>query len=100
MTAQISETTLLVIALAPLVGSLVAGMAGRRIGRANSHRVTILGVAISFVLYRISGEATRLPLEMTTETALFVFGLTVVMCTLSALMALRKVRSADPAEIF
>ena len=57
-------------------------------------------VGISLVLYRISGEATRLPLEMTMETALFVFGLTVVMCTLSALMALRKVRSADPAEIF
>ncbi len=57
-------------------------------------------VGISLVLYRISGEATRLPLEMTKETALFVFGLTVLMCTLSALMALRKVRSADPAEIF
>ena len=60
----------------------------------------IPAMGLSLVLYRISGEATRLPLEMTGERALFVFGLTVAMCTLSALMALRKVRSADPAEIF
>jgi putative ABC transport system permease protein len=58
------------------------------------------GVAMSIVLYRVSGEATRLPLEMTLERALFVLGLTVTMCTISALMALRKVRSADPAEVF
>jgi len=57
-------------------------------------------VGLSLVLYRISGDATRLPLEMTHERAVFVFALTVVMCTVSALMALRKVRSADPAEIF
>ena len=50
MTAQISQTTLLAIVLAPLAGSLVAGLAGLRIGRANSHRVTILGVFVSFVL--------------------------------------------------
>ncbi len=60
----------------------------------------IPAIGLSLVLYRISGEATRLPLEMTTERAVFVFGLTVAMCTVSALMALRKVRSADPAEIF
>jgi len=58
------------------------------------------GVAMSIVLYRVSGEATRLPLEMTLERALLVLGLTVTMCTISALMALRKVRSADPAEVF
>jgi putative ABC transport system permease protein len=60
----------------------------------------IPAMGLSLVLYRVSGEATRLPLEMTSERAIFVFGLTVAMCTLSALMALRKVRSADPAEIF
>ena len=60
----------------------------------------IPAVGLSLVLYRVSGDATRLPLEMTGARALFVLGLTVAMCTLSALMALRKVRSADPAEIF
>ena len=31
---------------------------------------------------------------------LLVLGLTVVMCTVSGAIALRKIRSADPAEIF
>ncbi len=42
------KTAYLLAAFAPLVGALVAGLFGRSIGRANSHRVTILGVAISF----------------------------------------------------
>ena len=58
------------------------------------------GVALSLALYRVSSEATRLPLEMTLERTLFVLGLTIAMCMISALMALRKVRSADPAEVF
>jgi putative ABC transport system permease protein len=57
-------------------------------------------VGVAVLLYRISGEATRLPLVMTAERAAVVFGLTVAMCSVSALLALRKVRSADPAEIF
>jgi putative ABC transport system permease protein len=57
-------------------------------------------VGISLLLYRTAGAATLLPLEMTQERLVFVFGLTVAMCVASALMALRKVRSADPAEIF
>ena len=60
----------------------------------------IPAMGLSMLLYRISGEATRLPLEMTEERALLVLGLTIAMCVLSARMALRKVRSADPAEIF
>ena len=57
-------------------------------------------VGLSMLLYRVSGEATRLPLVMTSERGVLVLGLTIAMCVLSALMALRKVRSADPAEIF
>jgi proton-translocating NADH-quinone oxidoreductase, chain L len=39
----------LTAALAPLVGAIVAGFFGRLIGRVNSHRITILGVAVSMV---------------------------------------------------
>lgn len=39
----------LVVPLAPLVGSLLAGLLGKAIGRAGAHIVTILGVAIAFV---------------------------------------------------
>ena len=38
------------IVLAPLVGSIIAGLFGGSIGRKGSHRITILGVAISCLL--------------------------------------------------
>src|SRR3954470_14408148 len=47
---MISESTLLTIVLAPLIASILAGLAGRVIGRAGSHSVTILGVAVSCAL--------------------------------------------------
>jgi len=46
----ISKTQLLLIVLLPLLGSLVAGLFGRKIGRQASHSVTILGVAASCVV--------------------------------------------------
>jgi putative ABC transport system permease protein len=58
------------------------------------------GLAVALVLYRVTAEATRLPLAMTPGRALAVLLLTLAMCGVSALVALRKVRSADPAEIF
>src|SRR6266571_6560115 len=39
----------LLVPLAPLAGALIAGLGGRRIGRAGAHWVTIAGVAVSFV---------------------------------------------------
>lgn len=38
------------IPLAPLVAAIIAGLFGKRIGRDNAHRVTIAGVAFSFLL--------------------------------------------------
>ena len=40
----------LTIVLAPLIGSIVVGLAGNQLGRTLSHSITILGVAISTVL--------------------------------------------------
>jgi len=40
----------LTIVLAPLIGAVLAGLFGRQIGRAGTHWVTIIGVAVSFVL--------------------------------------------------
>jgi NADH-quinone oxidoreductase subunit L len=39
----------LLIVLAPLAGSLIAGLFGRQVGRAGAHSVTILGVLISTI---------------------------------------------------
>jgi NADH-quinone oxidoreductase subunit L len=45
----ISQNLLLTIALAPLVGAVVAGFFGKTIGRSGAHWVTILGVLVSFI---------------------------------------------------
>ncbi len=41
---------LLVVPLAPLAGALIAGLCGKAIGRRGAHFITILGVAISFIV--------------------------------------------------
>jgi NADH-quinone oxidoreductase subunit L len=48
--SQLSQSTLLTVALAPLAGSIIAGLFGRQVGRRGAHIATILGVAIAFVL--------------------------------------------------
>ncbi len=49
MASTISQGLLLTAALAPLVGAMVAGLAGRQVGRRGAHTVTILGVLVSFI---------------------------------------------------
>lgn len=44
------ENVYLTIVLAPLLGSIIAGFFGGRIGRAGAHWVTILGVGLSCLL--------------------------------------------------
>ena len=44
------ERTLLIIVLAPLAASILAGLFGRWIGRIGAHSVTIAAVAVSFAL--------------------------------------------------
>jgi putative ABC transport system permease protein len=60
----------------------------------------IPGVSISQGLYLISRQATLLPILMTLERALFVFILTTIMCSISAFVAMQKLNSADPADVF
>ena len=62
MAASISHNLLLTIALAPLVGAIVAGFGGKWVGRSGSHWITILGVLLSFigsvaVLLQVNGGA-------------------------------------------
>ena len=44
----------LAIPLAPLIGSIIAGIFGKQIGRAGAHWVTIIGVAVAFALSLIA----------------------------------------------
>ena len=55
MSATLSATTLLAVPMAPLLGAVLAGvfgttLGGNWIGRRLSHSLTILGVAVAFVL--------------------------------------------------
>jgi len=60
----------------------------------------IPGMGIAHLVFTKGADATRLPLEMSLESAAGVFVLTLGMCAGSGLMALRKLRAADPAEVF
>ncbi|MDO8465711.1 MAG: NADH-quinone oxidoreductase subunit L, partial [Gallionella sp.] len=42
------QSLYLLVPLAPLVGAIAAGLFGKLLGRAWSHRITILLVAVSF----------------------------------------------------
>ena len=58
------------------------------------------GAAASAYLYKVAAGATRLPLHMTVDRALIVFGLMLLVCAISGFLALRKVRRLNPAEVF
>lgn len=57
----------------------------------------LLFTMISFPVIR---EETRLPIVLSPGLALLVLVLTLSMCTGAALMSMRKLRQADPAELF
>jgi putative ABC transport system permease protein len=56
--------------------------------------------ALCVELYRFSAATTRLPMAMQPDRLALVFGLTILMCSASAVFAMRKIRSVDPAELF
>ncbi|MBI1898114.1 MAG: FtsX-like permease family protein [Acidobacteria bacterium] len=58
------------------------------------------GLAGSWLLYDVLQRQTGLPMRLTGERILFILVLTMVMCVVSGVLTLRKVQSADPAEVF
>jgi putative ABC transport system permease protein len=60
----------------------------------------IPGLILSFGLYQVAYTATMLPISMTISRAVNVWIMTVIMCTFSGAIAMRKLRSADPADVF
>lgn len=57
-------------------------------------------IFVALFVYGQAGSATNLPIAMTLERAVIVLALTITMCCISAGLAIRKLRSAQPAEIF
>jgi putative ABC transport system permease protein len=60
----------------------------------------VIGLAMSLVLFRFIEAATGLLMVMTVGRALMILVLTVLMCIVSGLLALRKLLLADPATLF
>ena len=59
-----------------------------------------IGTLATIRLYALTATATHLPIALTTERAVGVLIATIAMCAISGLLALRKVRKLDPAEVF
>ncbi|OUL25308.1 ABC transporter permease DevC [Nostoc sp. 106C] len=60
----------------------------------------IPGFILSVLLYDFAMKATKLPIMMTLNNALLVLVSAILMCLTSGSLAINKLRSADPADIF
>jgi putative ABC transport system permease protein len=60
----------------------------------------IPGFFVALGLYSIVTTVTFIPILMNLNRALLVLGLTIVMCAGSGAIAMRKLKEADPADIF
>ncbi|MEH2164780.1 MAG: ABC transporter permease DevC [Nostoc sp.] len=86
----------------------------KAIGYANSYLLNVVfqqalilailgyipGFITSVLLYSFAAESTKLPIVMTTNNATIVLTSTVLMCITSGALAINKLRSADPGDIF
>jgi putative ABC transport system permease protein len=60
----------------------------------------IPGFFLALGLFQIAYAATLLPIGMKLPRAILVLILTIVMCAISGVISMRKLQSADPADVF
>lgn len=60
----------------------------------------IPGILITIVQYQFAKQATLLPIEMTWQRAVYVLVATIIMCLISGVSAMNKLKYANPADIF
>lgn len=60
----------------------------------------IPGLVFTLFLYNQARAATLLPVFMSASRAILVLLLTIFMCFISGTIAVKKLKSADPADIF
>ncbi|HEX4130698.1 MAG TPA: ABC transporter permease DevC [Pirellulales bacterium] len=58
------------------------------------------GWLVSYVLFKVAAAGANLPMAMTPALTLAVLALNLTMCVTSGLLSLRKVNTADPADLF
>lgn len=60
----------------------------------------VFGTILAAGLYAVARYATKLPMTITPDRAALIFALTLAMCLISGLFAMRQLEQADPAEVF
>ncbi len=97
-----------------IANQLVAYATLKAIGYANGYLLNVVfqqalilallgyipGFIFSIGLYSFAMEVTKLPIMMTANNAIIVLVSAVLMCITSGSLAINKLRSADPADIF
>lgn len=97
-----------------IANQLIAYATLKAIGYANGYLLNVVfqqalilavlgyipGFILSIGLYSFAMEATKLPIMMTANNAIIVLVSAVLMCITSGSLAINKLRSADPADIF
>ncbi len=58
------------------------------------------GILLAAVAYRVAAAAIRMPVDFEPARVAAVLALTVAMCAVAGLAALRKLKEADPADVF
>ena len=58
------------------------------------------GLMMAYGLYNLTKRATHLPIIMTLDKELLVLIAVFLMCSISGILAIQKLRAADPADIF
>ena len=58
------------------------------------------GIIVSLGLYNLATNVTHLPVNMDTNKTFNVFLSVIIMCSVSGTLAIQKLRSVDPADIF
>ena len=57
-------------------------------------------LVLAAVIYRLVHRLSRMPMNMTFSLASFVLVMSLLMCAISCVLGLQKVRRTDPAELF
>ncbi|WP_414528776.1 ABC transporter permease DevC [Nodularia chucula] len=97
-----------------IANQLIAYATLKAIGYANGYLLNVVfqqalilallgyipGFLFSIALYSFAMDVTKLPIMMTANNAIIVLVSAVLMCITSGSLAINKLRSADPADIF
>ncbi|MCF8063545.1 MAG: FtsX-like permease family protein [Deltaproteobacteria bacterium] len=57
-------------------------------------------LGLAYVVFHVVHALSKMPMDLTPGMALFVFSMSLIMCIISCILGLQKVRRTDPAELY